>query len=274
MPLQLQRPHLLLHESQLFRTTATLIHTDDYVLLVDPNWLPAEVEHLAQLAEEHGAGKEKYLLFTHSDYDHIIGYGRFPGFMTIASRAFVDNPAASDQLAQTRAWDDEYYIKRDYPLDYPVIDRPIDGEGEEMTIGQDQYVFYQAPGHNFDGLITFNRSRGILIVGDYLSNVEFPYVYHSFAEYGRTLDKLATLIESGEVKLLITGHGDHTTDLAEMQRRLADSRAYLAELTESVRNGTDFELEKWLGRYDFPGIMRKFHEKNVDLLRSELTPVG
>lgn len=271
MPIQLSGPRLIIHESQLFRTTSTIIHTDDYLLIVDPNWLPAEVEHLAALTSEFGAGKEKFLLFTHSDYDHIIGYGRFPDFTTIASQAFVANPGREDQLAQTIAWDDEYYITRDYSLRYPAIDRPVAGDGGEMLIGADRYVFYQAPGHNYDGLLTFNRSKGILIVGDYLSNVEFPYVYHSFADYRATLDKLEEIIGTGEVQVLITGHGDHTCDQAEMQKRLRDARDYLDELTAAINSGSDFELDIWLSRYDFPLIMKKFHDKNVDLLRSELS---
>ncbi|MFT6001167.1 MAG: hydroxyacylglutathione hydrolase [Neolewinella sp.] len=270
MPIQRTTPNLTIHESQLFRTTSTIIYTDNYVLIVDPNWLPAEVDGLAALTAAHGAGKEKFLLFTHSDYDHIIGYGKFPGFATIASQAFVDNPDQAAQLAQAIAWDDEYYIKRDYALVYPAIDRPIFGDGTEMTIGTDNYVFYQAAGHNYDGLLTFNRSRGILVVGDYLSNVEFPYVYHSFADYRATLNKLETLIGTGEVKVLVTGHGDHTTDWVEMEKRIRDSRDYLEELTTAITSGTDFDLDKWLGRYDFPLIMKKFHDKNVALLRLEL----
>jgi glyoxylase-like metal-dependent hydrolase (beta-lactamase superfamily II) len=269
MPIQLTTPNLTIHESQLFRTTSTIIYTDDYVLIVDPNWLPAEVDGLAALTTAHGAGKEKFLLFTHSDYDHIIGYGKFPGFTTIASRAFVDNPKREAQLAQAVAWDDEYYITRDYPLVYPTIDRPVSGDGTEMRIGKDNYVFYQAAGHNYDGLLTFNRSKGILVVGDYLSNVEFPYVYHSFSDYRATLDKLDTLISTGEVKVLVTGHGDHTTEQAEMEKRIQDSRDYLDELTTAITANSDFDLDKWLGRYDFPQIMTKFHEKNVALLQSE-----
>jgi glyoxylase-like metal-dependent hydrolase (beta-lactamase superfamily II) len=270
MPIQLSTPNLTVHESQLFRTTSTIIHTDDYVLIVDPNWLPAEVDYLAELTTELGAGKEKYLLFTHSDYDHIIGYGKFAGYTTIAAQRFVDNPERAAQLAQAKAWDDEYYIKRDYELVYPVIDLAKANDGVETMIGEDQYHFYQAPGHNYDGLITFNKSRGILIVGDYLSNVEFPYVYHSFADYRDTLNTLKAIIDTGLVKTLVTGHGDHTTDYNEMELRLEASFTYLDELMLAVQNGTTFDLEKWLGRYDFPIIMRKFHEKNVALLRSKL----
>lgn len=272
MPIQLDHPDLTVHESQLFRTTSTIIHTDDYVLVVDPNWLPAEVDFLADLARQYGRGKEKFLLFTHSDYDHIIGYGAFPGFTTIASQRFVDNPAKASQLQQAIDWDDEYYIQRDYgPFTYPTIDRPVGKDGQPMGIGTDSYVFYQAPGHNYDGLLTFNQSRGILVVGDYLSNIEFPYVYHSFAAYRATLDQLEQIIDTGQVKVLVTGHGDHTTDRAEMERRIRKDRAYLDDLKTSVANGTEFDFEGLMQEYDFPVIMRKFHDKNV-ALRTKQSP--
>lgn len=263
-------PTITLFESQLFRTVTTCIHTDDYLLLVDPNWLPAEVAHIAAYVDLHGANKEKYLLFTHSDYDHIIGYRRFPGFTTIASQNFVDNPESAQQLQQAKDWDDAHYIKRSYPLEYPAIDSPKAGEGESMRIGQDDYRFYQAPGHNYDGLITFNQSKGILVVGDYLSNIEFPYVYHSFQAYRDTLTTLARLIDSGKVTLLITGHGDATQDYNEMQNRLRESYAYLDQLEEAVRSEKAFDEKTLFKRYDFPGIMKKFHDKNVALMQQQL----
>lgn len=270
MKRQLLSPNLTIFESELFRTTSTCVVTDEYLLVADPNWLPSEVKAIQGFVHEHGSGKKKLLLFTHSDYDHIIGYGAFPGCTTIASQRFVDNPDAEKQLQQTIAWDDEYYIRRDYPLSYPTINLPISGEGNERQIGKDTYVFYQAPGHNYDGLITFNRSRGFLLVGDYLSNVEFPYVYHSFAAYRTTLDTLETIISSGEVRVLIPGHGDHTTERAEMERRLADSRAYLDEVESAVQSGTEFDFEGLMTRYDFPGVMGAFHKKNIATLVAAL----
>jgi len=271
MHYQLSTEHLVVFESALFRTTSTCIWTDDYVLIVDPNWLPAEVFHIHRFIEWRSKGKELYLLFTHSDYDHIIGYGAFPGFTTIASQRFVDNPDKARQLQQAIDWDDEYYIQRDYaPLTYPAIDLPIAEEGQTMRIGQDDYVFYQAPGHNYDGLLTFNRSRGILVVGDYLSNVEFPYVYHSFAGYRATLATLKKLVASGEVNTLITGHGDYTTDRVEMERRITDSFDYLQQLETSVKTGEAFDFDGLMQRYSFPVIMRQFHDKNLALLRVEM----
>lgn len=270
----LASPNLTIFESELFRTTSACLHTDDYLLIVDPNWLPSEVATIRQYCDLHGVGKQRYLLFTHSDYDHIIGYGAFSGFTTIASQRFVDNPKQDVQLKQTQNWDDEYYIKRTYPLTYPAISEPVTGDGTNRMIGREDYTFYQAPGHNYDGLITFNRSRGILIVGDYLSNIEFPYVYHSFPEYRATLDKLEQLLKRESVRVLITGHGDHTTSPEEMHHRLTESRAYLDAVDKSIIEGHSFDFDRFIARYDFPVIMRQFHNKNVALRQAEISRSG
>ncbi len=271
MKLQFETPTLLLFESALFRTVCTLVVGDKHLLLVDPTWLPVEVKAIAARVASLATGRELFVLFTHSDYDHIIGYGKFPGATTIASRAFVANPSPEEPLEQIRAFDDAHYITRDYPLTYPRITWPIEGDGVARRLGSEEYVFYQAPGHNPDGLITFNRSRGVLIVGDYLSNIEFPYVYDSVARYRATLAKVESIIYNERVRVVVTGHGDHATDPAEMLQRITDSRTYLDSLEASVRAGTPFDLEALFRRYAFPGIMAKFHAGNVATLQRELS---
>lgn len=270
MKLQVDRPDLRIYESALMRTVTTVIIGTEYLLLVDPNWLPQEVDAVHAQVQPLLAGRKPYLLFTHSDYDHIIGYAKFsPAFTTIASKPFVDNPAAESQLRQIREFDDAYYLARDYPITYPQVDTVIGDEGQELILGKDRYRFYLAPGHNADGLLTLNVDRGILIVGDYLSNVEFPFVYHSVADYRNTLAKLAKLISTGSVKVLVTGHGDHTTDRDEMIRRLDDSYAYLDALEASVDTGILYDTTTLFARYGFPTILQKFHDGNLETLRRE-----
>ncbi|MEL6866224.1 MAG: MBL fold metallo-hydrolase, partial [Bacteroidota bacterium] len=74
MTIQYQSPLLCIFESALYRTTSTIIHTEDCILIVDPNWLPQEVAILQNYVEQLPQNLPQYLLFTHSDYDHIIAY--------------------------------------------------------------------------------------------------------------------------------------------------------------------------------------------------------
>jgi glyoxylase-like metal-dependent hydrolase (beta-lactamase superfamily II) len=53
----------------------------------------------------------------------------------------------------------------------------------------------------------FDRAQGLLIVGDYLSDVEIPWISEggSLADYRATLARLAPLVE--EANTVVPGHG-------------------------------------------------------------------
>jgi hydroxyacylglutathione hydrolase len=270
MKIQYQSDELIILESSLFRTTSTIIISEEYIFLVDPNWLPIEIDFITNLIKKAGNDKAKYILFTHSDYDHIIGYGRFKDFNTIASQNFIDNPDKESILSQIKAFDDENYILRDYDISFPKIETSLTLDRQSLKIKSDEYLFWQAKGHNIDGLITFNKTKGILVVGDYLSNIEFPYIYDSVKNYKDTLDKLDHIVTTENIKFLISGHGDYTTDIVEIQLRIKESRDYLHELEKSLKNDTDFDLVKLFRRYQFSGIMKQFHEGNLALVEREM----
>ena len=270
MKIQYQDSNLVVFESALFRTTCSLIIDVDYLILVDPNWFPIELDAIESFINELNHKGEKYLLFTHSDYDHIIGYHQFKSYKTIASQNFIDNKDPQSILDQINNLDDDNYVKRDYKVIYPTIDIAIKEDNTFKKFGNDEYRFYQARGHNKDGLITFNKSKGVLIVGDYLSNIEFPYLYDSFELYKETLNTLEKIIQEHIIITLVSGHGDITGDKTEMIKRINDSRAYIHDLEYSIKENSPFDLETLLSRYDFPIVMTKFHNKNIELLKREL----
>ncbi|WP_116107729.1 MBL fold metallo-hydrolase [Lewinella sp. IMCC34191] len=253
---------LTVFESALFRTTTIMIVGSDHLLLVDPNWLPDEIDEIGRQVDKYKGDRDCHLLFTHSDYDHIIGYGRFRDFNVIASRAFVDQAKREDILQEIRDFDDQYYIERDYPILYPTVNTVIDAPVHSIRLGGEDYEIHQAPGHNDDSIVVLNRSRGILVAGDYLSNVEFPYVYDSVKRYRSTLDLFEKLLRERNIGLLIPGHGDPTDSQTEMWNRLTEARRYLNDLEESVRRKRPFDLPGLFRRYRFPKIMQSFHEGN------------
>ena len=110
MKIQFRSDELIIFESALFRTTTSLIIGEQYILLIDPNWLPIELDFIENIIESLGENIEKYLLFTHSDYDHIIGYGKFKTYKTIASKNFIKNKDQEIILKQIEKFDDEYYV--------------------------------------------------------------------------------------------------------------------------------------------------------------------
>ncbi|HZG87604.1 MBL fold metallo-hydrolase [Paenibacillus sp.] len=260
-----------LFRSSLYKTVSAVVRTDDLVLVVDPTWLPHEVDAIREYAESVRDGLPLYVLFTHSDYDHILGYGAFPGARTIASRAFADR--SEEEREQTleliRAFDDDYYVERGYDMTYPEPDHAIAGEGEALRIGGTTLTFYQAPGHNPDGLFTVVEPLGLLLAGDYLSDVEFPFVYYSSTLYEATIGKLDAILARHEIALLVPGHGEETPDAAEMKRRQAKDLAYLRAMREAVAARDQARIDALIDGCPFPRNLRKFHRNNQTLFERE-----
>ncbi|MEL7427514.1 MAG: MBL fold metallo-hydrolase, partial [Bacteroidota bacterium] len=101
MKINYQDSSVIVFESELMQTTCTLIIRPDHLLLVDPNWLPSEVKFIAHKVEKQRKDLPLYLLFTHSDYDHIIAYERFKATAKlIVSQAFLDNTEQALQLEE------------------------------------------------------------------------------------------------------------------------------------------------------------------------------
>ena len=63
------------------------------------------------------------------------------------------------------------------------------------------------PGHTACGAGYRVRDLGLLVVGDYLSVIEFPFVYVSTAAYRATLAALLTELERDPVAHVTPGHG-------------------------------------------------------------------
>lgn len=272
MKTQLKTSHLQIFESAIYRTTSTLFHNSDLTLLVDPNWLPIEINHIQQQVKSINSKNNLHLLFTHADYDHIIAWRAFENTTTIASKAFDNNTdkEKEKQIQDIKDFDDKHYIQRSYPIEYPKIDHVIANDGSKLNFGNTHLIFYKAPGHTNDGLFTIIEPYGIWIAGDYLSNVEFPFIYDSSSAYLETIQTMESILQKHEIKLLIPGHGDATEGIAEIKQRIADSKNYILELRNSIQNQTVFDKVKWLNQYPYPKFTKEAHDNNVALITKEL----
>lgn len=256
--------------SALFQTTSTLLVSDKTILLVDPNWLPHEIKTIQELTKHYREGRELYILFTHSDYDHIIGANAFPEAIVIASKAFSENPDKKKILEQIYFFDESNYIVRDYPISYPLVEVVVDKDGQQLTLGDMTLVFYLAPGHNADGIFTIVEEAGTWIAGDYLSDIEFPFIYHSSIDYLETLQKVDTILQMHKIDELIPGHGNPTSSTKEIQKRKLENHRYILELKSAARTANEFDLEALWNRYHFRRGMEPFHQKNVELIAKEV----
>lgn len=259
---------MTIFQSLLFKTTSLVIRTDDCILIVDPNLLPGEVAEIRQHVDTIKENLPIYILFTHSDWDHIVGYGAFQDATVIASEAFQKREDKEEILHQIRQFDDQYYVDREYAILYPPVDIPILKDGQVLEIGDTKLTFYTAEGHTDDGIFTVVEPLGIWIAGDYLSDVEFPFIYTNSEKYEHTLSKTNDILNSHQVNLLVPGHGHATSIKEEIIFRKILSYRYIQELRKAIKDNVD---DKFLIQgYKYKNEQIKSHEENVQLMRREL----
>ncbi|MGG3506372.1 MBL fold metallo-hydrolase [Paenibacillus lautus] len=273
--IQYSNDQVTIFQSALFQTTSTVIQLDESIIIIDPTWLPHEIDEIREHVNAVRGNRECYLIFTHGDYDHIIGYKAFPDAKTIGSAGLRDDPKKEDKLKSIRDFDASHYITRDYPIEFPVLDIVIEKDGQQLALGSTTLTFYRAPGHTADGLFTVIDSVGVFAAGDYLSDFELPFIFQSARDYEGTIRQAARILREHPVALLIPGHGRHTTSRTEMNRRVEAARSYLERLSQAVIEGDDTALDQLRQEHGFVSeFTGKCHKENVRIIQNELQDEG
>ena len=197
-------PDALVVTSAFWQTNAVALRSGEEAVLIDSPYLPDELDALPALLA--GAGFEPDgLLATHADFDHLLGRMAFPGLTLGLGESSVQRMHESPGQAQRdlRQYDDEYYVVRPAPLGLGQVQAlPVPGHVE---LGDRELELHPAEGHTVDGMALFDRAQGLLIVGDYLSDVEIPWIHGTLADYRATLARLAALVE--DATTVVPGHG-------------------------------------------------------------------
>lgn len=259
---------MTIFQSVLYKTTSLVIQTDDCVLVVDPNLLPIEVAEIRQHVDRIIGERPLYVLFTHSDWDHIVGYGAFQDAIVIASEALQERQDKADLLNQIHEFDQQYYLDRDYPILYPALDIAVVEDGQVLEIGHTKLTFYKAEGHTNDGIYIIVEPLGIWIAGDYFSDVEFPFIYDNSEKYERTIAKSEDILKNHHIEVLVPGHGTATNLKEEIIFRKVLSYRYIQELRNAVKGNADHHF--LIQGYKYKENQIKSHEQNAALIKKEL----
>ncbi len=259
---------LTVFQSRIFQMNSTAVETPDLLLLVDPGYLPSEIKAIRRWIDERRKERPLFLVFTHSDWDHIAGASLFPGAIQVGS-ANMKKQDMEQILEELKEFDRTQGIARASPPVYPELDIAIEDE-RLMRKGTTKLLFFQARGHTNDGLFTLISPLGVLIAGDYLSDIEFPFIYFSLGEYQRTIEKAARLLVQHSVRALIPGHGRVTFEPEEMKRRAVNDARYLALIKETLLCGDLMRAEGLLDELHYPSSLKIEHLRNIDIIRKEL----
>ena len=252
-------PDALVLTSRIWQTTATALRSGGEALLIDSPYFPDELEALPGLLASAGFEPDG-LLATHADFDHLLGRLAFPGLALGLGQPTVERLHREPGAAQRdlRDHDAEFYVSRPSPLALGQVQGlPVPGR---LELGDEELELHPAEGHTADGTAIFARRLGVLVVGDYLSDLEIPLISRggSLPEYRATLARLSPLVEAAHV--VVPGHGaphDRGTAL-----RLIDQDADYLDALE----GGDERPKLPPGRDT--KAQRRVHAENLALIRS------
>jgi glyoxylase-like metal-dependent hydrolase (beta-lactamase superfamily II) len=135
------------------------------------------------------------------------------------------DPRAARYLEDARAFDARWYVPRPAGHHWPASPRGL-GDGDEVELGALSVRALALPGHSPDGLGLVVGDA--LLVGDYLSPCEIPFVDDP-AAYRGTLLRLIEVAR--EVREVIPGHGARMPAAAALALARADL-AYIERLLE------------------------------------------
>jgi hydroxyacylglutathione hydrolase len=268
------RPGVIRYESALWETTALALHAGGQAVLVDP--CISEPEIAAISADLAGRGLEvRGLLITHSDWDHVCGIASFPdvpAIMSTEAGARIASGQAAESVVREGAAEGLSWAGA------PRADLVFD-PGEALQVGPFTVETMALPGHTSCGAGYRVRELDLLVVGDYLSAIEFPFVYVSTAAYRATLAALSDTLRRDPAALVTPGHGRPLSagealaiaegDLDYLHALKTVVRAALAEgatREEAIAAGTAVDVPRGDGE-----DVGRLRQDNAELQLSELT---
>jgi hydroxyacylglutathione hydrolase len=217
-------------EAALWSTTSLLVVAEGESLVVDPAISSEEVAGIGRRALELDA-PIRHVLITHGDWDHVCGIAHFPAATAVmgeetAERVWSSGADPVERAAET------------YGLEVSGPDR-VDQtftRGSAVELGPFVVETFPLTGHTEDGTGYRIRDLGLLIVGDHLSPVEFPFA-KSPAAYRFTLAGLIETLRRDPPQAVIPGHGPPLEAEEALQIAEADL-AYLRALHAAVVEAT------------------------------------
>lgn len=276
MPYMLTKD-IFIFQSSIWQTNSVVMLNKAANVTVDPAYFPAEIQVIADFAARKRSFS-KYVAFTHTDFDHIVGHQPFRDARKIAHENIM-HCDREGQLLQLKEIDDTYYVRRQVPFEFPEADITFKDEFT-LPLKEDTLLFYHAPGHTADSIFIVSPAKKVLIAGDYLSDLEFPFIYHNSSEYMDTLDLAARLTETYDLEFIVPGHGEPGGTKAELLGRIGRDKDYVGELMERVREYLlqglqEHEILEVMKEMDYgneriTGMMIKMHLENVRLVVREL----
>jgi len=254
--------------------TATVVFTDEGVIVVDTLPFPQETRHIRDFIAQRRT-KVAYVINTHSHADHVYGTYLFPDAVVVAHyqcrRLMERHAEASLALAKQQTPQ-----LADVKVRYPEL---LFNEAMTLRVGGKTIELNYSPGHARDVITVYVVEDRLMCASDTV--MPCPYVV------GGDLDDMIQslrAIKTKSLENLVQGHGEVLLR-GEIEDTLDASIGYLQKVDHLVRERIargiprtgilDITIEECgLSRIPLGGLVQKLHQANLltlyDAYRSEM----
>jgi glyoxylase-like metal-dependent hydrolase (beta-lactamase superfamily II) len=263
--------HFERFESALWQTTSLLLVAAGEAVVIDPCITSQEVGRIAARAETLGA-RVSHVLVTHADWDHVCGIAAFPAAVAAMGTATAELVARGEPARTIGLRAATYGLSIEGE---PRVDRALE-VGIAQHIGPFVVETLALHGHTADGTAYRIRELDLLVVGDHLSPVEFPFC-SSTSDYRTTLATLLDLLHDDPPLHVVPGHGPVLTT-AEAVAIAASDAAYLRALRDAVASARGDRARAAAAAIAVtppraaPDDLAELHAANVEAQLAELIP--
>jgi glyoxylase-like metal-dependent hydrolase (beta-lactamase superfamily II) len=211
-------------QTPLWQTNSVVAIADGVALLCDPAFTPAEIEAIRDEVDALGA-TARFLLVTHSDYDHVCGIPWFPSVEVVAG------PDTAELVRDGRGAQGLAAGGADWGVSWPQelrVDRVVEPPAE-LELGPFRVAALDGSSHGRDGLGYVLLDQGILLPGDNISAISYPLLAGSFERCRASNRALLEALDRYELRHVVPGHGPVLTP-AEARTIARADVAYLDAL--------------------------------------------
>lgn len=227
--------------NQNFISNAGFVVTDDSVVVVDALGSPSLAEQLLHRIRGITAKPVSHVLLTHYHADHVYGLQAFKaaGATIVALRPgqdYLNSDTARLRLEASRQdlfpWIDEH-------TQLVPADRWLDGDTDLVVGGVEFRLRAVGPSHTPEDMVVHVPAERVLYAGDLVFRGRIPFVGQ--ADSRRWIAALETLL-GYDVRVLVPGHGPHSTAPADDLRLTRDYLVHLRlTMGEAARNLEPFD---------------------------------
>ena len=175
--------------------------------VVDPGDYNFQLE---RVITECGIKTLKYIICTHSHFDHVSGVGRlkekYPDAQVVVGAE--DAPALGDAFLSAAA---------DFGLPfYPCYADKAVADGDSLNIGDLKFNVIATPGHTKGGIILYCEEGKIAFTGDTLFKGSVGRTDLFGGNHAQLMESIKKIKKLAPDTVLLCGHGESTTVAREM----------------------------------------------------------